>query len=163
MKALVKADKKSIAVPDQVALLAEAMQCDNEEAAKLLIKRALNVSYHQNNSFGWGSEEVDASDDQITAVVSMIRGVNPRDSTEAILAAQFVALNLQGMQALTESSDSAKGHAMQMIRLSHQSLDMLQRYRGKNPTVNFNYNVLNQGEATLNTLIQTGKKEKIGA
>lgn len=52
-----------------------------------------------------------------------------------------------------------------MIRLSHQALEMLQRYRGKSQTINVNYNLLNKGNATLNTLINAGgdiKKGDIG-
>lgn len=130
-------------LPTQVSLLAEAAQCDNEDAARLLIDRALGIIY--------GDREINPN--ETDAAIALIRSLGPQDTTELHLAAQFVALNLHGMAMLTSNYLNSKGQAMMMIRLSHHALDMLMRYRGKSPI-----NVLNEGGAVMNTLIQSGDK-----
>jgi hypothetical protein len=80
---------------------------------------------------------------------------------EVVLVSQFLSLHFQGMTTLTQEYLNAKGQAMMLIRLSHQCLESLQKYRNKNGhTINVNYNVLNQGEATLNTHIQSNIIQK---
>jgi hypothetical protein len=151
---------KTLSLPDQVTLLVEAINCNDEGAARLLVTRAMNIIYEKSNlsypsKEAWGDEELDS-------VVALIRGVKPQDSVEAILASQFVALHLQGMATMAKDYINSKGQAMMMIRLSHHALEMLQRYRGKNQTINVNYNVLNKGNAILNTMVGTGDVIKNG-
>jgi hypothetical protein len=55
------------------------------------------------------------------------------------------------MATLSKTYINAKGQGMMLMRLSHQALDMLQRYRGKEQTINVNYN----------TLIQQGVAQKM--
>jgi hypothetical protein len=149
---------KSVALPSQISLLVEAFKCDNEDAARLLVKRAMDAVYPHKT---WQSN--DRSDEELDAVIVLIRGIKPKDTIETILAAQFVALHLQGTANMAQENYNIMGQAIQMIRLSHQSLNMLQQYRGKSQTINVNYNVASQGDTVLNTLIQMGDKEKNGA
>ncbi len=131
------ASKKDIAISNQVTLLVEAINCDNQEIARLLVRRALNVVY-DNKKSPWSIDDksdVEVNGKEFDAVVALIRSVKPKDSVEAILAAQFIALHLQGMNALASDCGTSKGHGMMMVRLSHQALEMLQRYREKNPTI----------------------------
>lgn len=130
-------------VPSQIALLVEAISCDNQDAARLLVDRALSIIY--------GDQEIPQKD--ADAAIALIRSIGPRDTTELHLAAQFVALNLHGMAMLSSNYLNNKGHAMMTIRLSHHALDMLMRWRGKSPI-----NVLNEGGAVMNTLIQSSDK-----
>ncbi|MFA6066444.1 MAG: hypothetical protein WC707_04680 [Candidatus Babeliaceae bacterium] len=148
---------KKVASPNQISLLIEAMNCDNENAARLLVKRAMLLSY--NSSSHWPKENA-WSDDDLDAVVSLMRGIKPQDTVETILAAQFVSLHLKGIETMAQDNYNIMGQAMMMVRLSHQALNMLQQYRGKSQTINVNYNIHSDGDAILNTLIQPGVKEK---
>ena len=148
---------KTIALPSQISLLVEAFKCDNEDAARLLVKRAMAAVYPHRS---WQSN--DKADEELDAVIILIRGINPKDTIETILAAQFVALHLQGTANMAQENYNIMGQAIQMIRLSHQSLNMLQQYRGKSQTINVNYNVASQGDTVLNTVVQMGDKEKNG-
>jgi hypothetical protein len=150
---------KTLTLPSQITLLVEAINCDNPEAARLLVQRAMDSIYPHKTwpqSVAWGDNDLDA-------VVALIRGINPKDTVESILAAQFVALHLQGMASMAKENYNIMGQAIMMVRLSHQALNMLQQYRGKQQTINVNYNVLSKGDAILNTIIQGGDKEKRGA
>ena len=129
--------KKDIAITNQITLLVEAINCDNQETARLLVRRALNVVY-DNKKSQWSFDDkadVEVNSGEFDAVVALIRSVKPKDSVEAILAAQFIALHLQGMNALANDCGANKGHGMMMVRLSHQALEVLQRYREKNQTI----------------------------
>lgn len=150
--------QKDVALPNQISLLVEAINCDNENAARLLVKRAMLLSYDSSNR--WPRENA-WTDDDLDAVVSLIRGIKPKDTIEAILAAQFVSLHLKGIETMSEDNYNIMGQAMMMVRLSHQALNMLQQYRGKSQTINVNYNIHSEGDAILNTLIQSEVKEKI--
>lgn len=154
---MAKKKKIKIALPNQISLLVEAINCDNENAARLLVKRAMLLSYNSSNH--WPKENA-WSDEDLDAVVSLIRGIKPKDTIEAILAAQIVSLHLKGIEIMAKDNYNTISHAMMMVRLSHQALSMLQQYRGKSQTINVNYNIHSEGGAVLNTLIQQGVKEK---
>lgn len=149
---------KQIALPQQLDLLVQAIHCDNPEAAKLLVTRAMNSVYAQQSWKG----RLEYDDAGCEAVIALIRGINPKDTVESILAAQFVALHLQATANIANENYNIMGQNLQMMRLSHQALNMLQQYRGKSQTINVNYNMLNQGDTTINTLVQAGVKEKNG-
>lgn len=140
---------------DQISLLADAINCDNPEAARLLIRRAMSA-IHSHKSWqqpAWNDQDLDA-------VLALIKGFNPRDTVETMLAAQFVALHLQATANMAQENYNTMSYALMMVRLSHQTLDMLQRYRGKGQNINVNYNVLNHGNAILNTVIKDGGTTK---
>ena len=42
--------KKDIVISNQITLLIEAINCDNQETARLLVRRALNVVYDNKKS-----------------------------------------------------------------------------------------------------------------
>ena len=130
---------KSLVSLGQMQLLADAINSDNEDMVQLLVTRAMKIIY--------GDNTVNKKD--VDAVIALIRGIRPKDAIELSLASQFVAMNLHGMATLSSNYLNSKGQAMMMIRLSHHALDMLLRYRGKGPI-----NVLNEGNAVMNTMIQ---------
>ncbi len=148
---------KNVELPSQISLLVEAINCGNENAAKLLVKQAMLLSY--DSSSRWPKENA-WSDEDLDAVVALIQGIKPKDTVEAILAAQFVSLHLKGIETMARDNYNIMGQAMMMVRLSHQALNMLQQYRGKSQTINVNYNINAEGNAILNTLVQMGDKEK---
>ncbi len=149
---------KALAVPTQISLLMEAVQCDNPDAARLIVRKAMILTHGFTHR--WPAE--DAWDDKdLDAVVDLIRGVKPKDIIETVLAAQFIALHLRSIQIMSHDNYNTMGAAMTMLRLSHQSLNMLQQYRGKSQTINVNYNVHSEGDTALNSIVNEGIKEKM--
>ena len=136
---------KKVAVSNSISLLGEAFNCENNEAVELIISRAMDMVYEKGINIAWSNKDLDG-------VIALIRGVNPKDTIEVMLATQFIALHLQSMTTMAKPYINAKGQGMMLMRLSHQALDMLQRYRGKGQTINVNYN----------TLIQQGAMQKNG-
>jgi len=148
---------KAITVPTQISLLMEAINCENPDAAQLLVKQAMLMSFNSSNH--WPKENA-WDDKDLNAIVDLIRGINPKDTVESILASQIVALHMKSMKTMSHDNYNTMGSAMTMLRLSHQALNMLQQYRGKSQTINVNYNVHSEGDTVLNSLIHTGLKEK---
>ncbi len=145
--------------------LVNAITCENSDsatkaAAKLIVERAMDLVYGSNNNWNrkvaWTNKDFDT-------MVALIQDVGPRDATEIMLASQFVALHLKGMATMQEGSPDLKAQAMVMLRLSQETLEMLQKYRGKSQTINVNYNMLLGGDTVLNTIIQGGLSQKTGA
>jgi len=136
---------KKVAVSNSISLLGEAFNCENNDAVQLIISRAMEMIYEKGINIAWSNKDLDG-------VITLIRGINPKDTVEVMLATQFVALHLQSMSTMAKTYINAKGQGMMLMRLSHQALDMLQRYRGKGQTINVNYN----------TLVQQGAMQKNG-
>ena len=105
--------------PTPTSLFAQAINCADEDASRLLVEQALNVLH---------ADEPKNNKD-LDVVLSLIRGIGPKDTVEAMLTAQFVALHLRGMTTMAKNYINATGHGMMILRLSHHSLDLLQRYR----------------------------------
>lgn len=137
-------------LPSYIDQLTAAIKCDNRDTTHLLVQQIMRAAYPQKSSLyskTWNEQELDT-------VIALIKSMNPQDMIELILVAQFISLHLQSSANIAQENYNTMHYGLQMMRLSHQSLDMLQRYRGKHQTINVNYNVANQGTATLNTVIQ---------
>ncbi len=113
---------KDIALPTQMSLLIEAIGCQNNDAAKLLVQQAVKLIY---------GDDAEPTSRDVDIVISMIRGVDPKDTIEAMLAAQMVALHLQGMMTMNSRYINAVSHGMMLLRLQHQASDMLMKFRSR--------------------------------
>jgi len=141
--------RKLKTVSQQKNQLMQMIKCDNPDAVKLLIEQATKIVY-KHNIF-----DTKLNQKNHDTIQALILSLNPQDTTEAMLAAQYVALHTKAMKVIAEDNYYIMGKALMMLRLSQQALSMLQAYRGKSQTINVNYNVLNQGNAILNAQIQT--------
>lgn len=138
----------------QMTLLAQAIQTDDPKAVKLLIQRAFDAVNTTGDMHFFETGVVDA---EMDAIISLIKGVNPKDGVETVLACQFISSHLQGTHQLAKDNIS---HGMMLIRLSHQSLEMLQKYRNKGSNINVNYFVQNEGQAVIQTNVGKNPRKK---
>ncbi len=149
---------KKPTLPMHVTLLAEAAQCEDEQGARLLVEKALEAANCKEDMFG--VRKVD--DVSLDAIVSLVRGINPKDTVELLLASQIVTCHLQSMVKLAGTNNSDTSHGMMLMRLSHQALETLQKYRSKGSNINVNYFVHNEGQAVLQTNIGKNLEKKGG-
>jgi hypothetical protein len=133
---MTKSTPKSIPITQQIALLTEAASIQDKDAAHLLVRKAFQAGKAGDNSSFMAAVD-DASIDEVLA---LIHGVKPQDSVEMKLASQFVATHLQAMSLLARDNS----HGIMLMRLSHQTLDTLQKYRQKGSNINVNYYVKNE-------------------
>lgn len=136
---------KSVPITQQIALLTQAASIQDKEAAHLLVRKAFQAG--KGSGMTWSMAKID--DASIDEVLSLIHGVTPKDTVEMILATQFVATHLQAMSMLAEGDS----RGATLMRLSHQALETLQKYRQKGSNINVNYYVKNEGGGQA--LIQT--------
>lgn len=124
--------------------LIKAIKCyDNSDSVQLLIKNAIAAVYEKSES------QVD--EEEISAVICLVESIEPKDAIEVILAAQIICAHLYGMNAMSKNYLNSKGHALMFLRLSHQALEQLQRYRGKmSQNINVSYNTLIKGQDAEN-------------
>jgi len=147
---------KNIPIPKQISYLAEAVQCDNPEAARSLVIKAFDVM-NAKDDFIIGSQVDEVA---IDSVISLIKGVNPQDTVEMILASQFVVTHFQALEKLCSTNSTDTSHGMMLMRLSHQALETLQKYRSKGSNINVNYFVHNEGQAVLQANIGKNPEKK---
>lgn len=147
---------KNVPIPRQVSLLSEAIQCTEPEAARSLVMKAFDVMNCNDELLS--GRRIDSV--AIDSVIALIRGVNPQDTVEMILASQFVATHFQAMNKLAGDRETDISHGMMLMRLSHQALETLQKYRQKGSNINVNYFVHNEGQAVLQTNIGKNIEKK---
>lgn len=85
-----------------------------------------------------------ATDDQIQLVISIMQALQPTDTIEAILAAQFAISHIHGMEQLKK--DYKKEEAFENFAFGHNVLAVFQKYRTRGAQqIQVQYN-LNQGK-----------------
>lgn len=81
------------------------------------------------------------TDDQVELVMSIMQSLQPQDTVETLLAAQFAIMSIRGMP--THNDDTER--SIRILEFSHSILGVIQRYRNKGmQQINVQYNV-NQG------------------
>lgn len=134
-------------------LLVQAIECKDKRGAGVLLQRTFEAS---NMSAAIAAFEP-SSKTEIEEIASLILGVNPQDTVEMMLACQFVSTHIQALSKLSQDHTS---HGMMLMRLSHQALETLQKYRNKGSNINVNYFVQNEGQTLIQTNIEKNLKKK---
>src|ERR1700722_14645302 len=95
-----KKQKQVLAQPnEQIATLAQAVQCNNQEALELIIDRALHV-IHKPRFLDDGT----ATDTARANLIALIGSINPKDTVEVMLASQFITLHVKALSAIAEDN-----------------------------------------------------------
>ncbi len=130
-----KKKKQDNAVPAQipkqvesVQLLMQAIKLDNPNAMRILVGKALDAIYASTTPY---TEVTSWNDTDLDAIIDMVRGVNPHDFIECVLACQIIVYHLHAMAALAANYNNNKLHAVAMTKICHQSMDRLHIYREK--------------------------------
>jgi len=138
---------------NQLTLLKQVIKNKDQEGMSILLQKTLEASNVSDMFSPLGA----ATKAEIDEIASLILGVNPQDTVEMVLACQFVSTHLQSLSKLTQDETS---HGMMLMRLSHQALETLQKYRNKGSNINVNYFVQNEGQALIQTNIEKNLKKK---
>jgi len=138
----------------QMNQVTEDVQLDYLKTTCLLIERAFDVINMREDVCSMDENILNAT---MESVMSLIEGINPQDTVETVLASQFISTHFQGSYHLAKNNIT---HGMMLMRLSHQALEMLQKYRNKGSNINVNYLVKNEGEALIQTNIGKNLEKK---
>ena len=127
-----------------------AFSADSEAAARALITEAAN-RYCGSDAFGCKS---DLSKDDLEAIAGLMHGISPKDTLEAIYAAQIVASHMLGMRKLAESYSDDQRLGLQLLRFCNEAMQQLEKKRGGgSQNINVTYNHSGQGPAFMQTVI----------
>ena len=144
---------KDITIPKKLVPLIQAFSAD-EESAKLLILEAAKAIYTTQDSF---LSECSVSNEELEGVISMMKGIDPKDTIEMIYGAQIITSHLLGIKLLSRSYKDDQMLGLKLLRFCNDAMNQLQKKRlggtSQNITVNYNYN--GQGPALMQTVIPT--------
>lgn len=138
---------------NQIELLVQAIEYKDQKVAVVLLQKAFEAS-SMSEAFSAIEPKTKA---EIEEIAALILGVNPQDAIEMMLACQVVSTHLQALSKLSQDQTS---HGMMLMRLSHQALDILQKYRNKGNNINVNYFVQNEGQTLIQTNVQKNLEKK---
>ncbi|CDZ80199.1 hypothetical protein BN1013_00705 [Candidatus Rubidus massiliensis] len=143
--------QRQITVPQTLEPLMQAFHVDSEEAIKTLVINAANAIYGS-NELGFGKKSI--SSEEIDGIVSLIKGINPKDALETLYAAQIIAAHMLGMRKLSSIFQDDQKLGLKLLRFSNEAMQHLQKKRDgglQNITVNYNYH--SQGLASTKPIL----------
>lgn len=116
-----------IEIPQQLQPLVKAFSVESEAAAKILIVDAARALCGNADRFerGISKEEVDG-------VCALMQGIKPKDTIEAIFAAQIVASHLLGLRLLSKSYDEDQSLGLRLLKHCNEALAQLENRRSDN-------------------------------
>jgi hypothetical protein len=136
-----------ITAPKALVPIMQAFHVDSDEAAKSLIQDAAKAIYKK-DPFDFGNSHI--SKEEINGVISLMKGISPRDAIETLYAAQIVVCHMIGIRKLAESFIDEQKLGLNFLRFSNEAMQNLEKKCGgghQNITVNYNYS--EQGNALM--------------
>ncbi len=129
----------------------QAFSIESETAVRALVSEAANMIC---DSVSFGSKK-EISKDELEAILTLMHGIKPRDTIEAIYAAQIVASHMLGMRKLAESYPNDQRLGLQLLRFCNEAMAQLQKKRagGTSQNIAVNYHYSGQGPAFMQTVI----------
>ena len=144
----------------QVTQLTEMIESLHPDAITLLLQKAVDAvcSKKEEWGFDFGSDVQNFLSDN-PALLNLICSMKPRDIAEVMLISQFVVLHIKGMKSFNSAYNEM---GMEFVRLSQETFELLNRYRGKKisqQNINVTYNVICD-KTQINAKICPGVTEK---
>ncbi len=153
---------QQITAPNALSPIMEAFHVDSEEAAHSLILEASKAIYgSKKEEYDFSlSKDREITDEELEGITSLMKGLAPRDSLEALYAAQIVVSHMLGMRKLSSNYSEDQRLGLRLLKFCNDAMQQLDKKRNggtQNITVNHNYN------GSGNSLSQTIFKENNNA
>jgi len=148
-----------ITAPTALSPIMEAFHVDSEEAAHALVLEASKAIYgSKEKAFDiLETREKEITKEELNGITSLMKGLAPRDSLEALYAAQIVVSHMLGMRKLSSNYDEDQKLGLRLLKFCNETMQHFDKKRnGGNQNINVTYNYHGQG----NSLSQTIIKEK---
>lgn len=135
--------------PNIVTTLMQAFETDSESAAKTLISEVTKTIF---GSSEFGERQV--LDEEMDCIIALMKGINPKDTLEAMYGAQIIVCQLLGMRKLSQNYPEDQKLGLNLLRLGKEVMQALEKKRsGGNQNITVNYNYSGEGKALMQTLI----------
>lgn len=141
-----------VMIPKRLAAIVKAFSAD-EHTARTLIVQTANTIYLSEDSFGLSNHA--PSEHEIEGVISLMKGIAPKDTIEMIYGAQIIVSHLLGLRLLSHNFTSDQLLGLKLMRFCNESMQQLEKKRtgGTNQNITVNYNYSGQGPAVMQTII----------
>ena len=138
---------KEVEVPQFLTPLMQAFRVGSEKEAKALLEEAAYAIYGREaepeGEFDFCKKKRVVSKDELERILSLMRGIIPKDTLETLYAAQIVVSYMLGIRKLSQSYQGDQKLGLNLFQFSSKAMEQLQRKRSKGTqhiTVNYNYN-----------------------
>jgi hypothetical protein len=139
-----------ITPPKALIPLMQAFHVDSEKVAKALISEVINAISFDDNTLTKNK----SSQEEIDAIISLMRGIKPRDTIETLYAAQIIASHILGMRKLSSCYADDQRLGLKMLQFCKESMGQLEKKRnGGTQNISVTYNYRNKGNALSQTVI----------
>lgn len=134
-----------ITIPKKLEPIVKAFCTNSPETTRDLILQAAKAIYSSGKDDDLFSFKVKyvLSKEELESVCSLMDGIKPIDTFEALIAAQIVASHLLGMRKLAQRCNEDQRIGLNMLRFSAEAINQLQKKRSgntQNITVNYDHN-----------------------
>ena len=151
-----------ITIPKKLEPIVKAFYSDSPKAAKALIIQAAKAIYgfeeDDEELYSYRKKHVITSE-ELEGVCALMQGIQPKDTLEALLAAQIVASHLLGLRKLAKGCSEDQRIGLNLLRFSSEAINQLHKKRSgnmQNITVNYNYH--GSGQALMQTVFPNSNK-----
>lgn len=151
-----------VVAPQALSPIMQAFHVDSEEAAHALILEASKAIYgSKKEEYDFSlSKDREITDEELEGITSLMKGLAPRDSLEALYGAQIVTSHMLGMRKLSSNYGEDQKLGLRLLKFCNDAMQQLDKKRnGGNQNINITYNHNGPG----NTLSQTIIKENNNA
>ena len=141
-----------IIVPEKLKPIIEAFFADSPRTAKSLIIQAAKAIYGSEEETGLFDFDLrkkhNITPDELENICTLMQGIKPKDTLEALFAAQIVVSHLLGFRKLARGHIDDQRIGLKMLKFSSESMALLHRKRnGGMQNIIANYN--NSGPALM--------------
>lgn len=150
---------KDIIVPKKLIPLMKAFSAE-ESCVRTLVVEAANTIYSSKDCLGMTSKAI--SSEQLEGILTLMKGIDPKDTIEMIYGSQIIASHLLGLRFLSSSFPVDQTLGLKLLRFSNDAMSQLQKKRngGTNQNITVNYNYTSRDVALHHTIIPNQKEEQ---
>lgn len=148
---------KKITIPNKLAPLVKAFSSDEQSARLLILEAARAIGQAEpSGNFGLGFySEKPVSEEQLSGIIGMMKGIDPKDTIEMIYGAQIISSHLMGLRLLSHNLPADQTLGLKLLRFSSESMGQLLKKRagGVNQHINITYNHAGTGPTLMQTIV----------
>lgn len=133
---------KELTIPKKLKPIVQAFYAESEEIARELIIQAAKAIYNEKEEDCFSFEKRTITNVEIEVVCEYMHSLKPKDTIEAILAAQIVVSQMLGMRKLAKNGVEEQRMGLKLLRFNNEVMRHFQKKRSgcsQNITVNYNY------------------------
>lgn len=144
-------------IPAKLEPIVKAFYAESEQTAKMLIEQAAKAIYgnkEDNDLISWGKKTHVVTAEELEQICYLMKGINPQDPLEALLAAQIIVSHMLGLRKLSLSHSVDNQLGIKLLRFSTDAMNQLQKKRcGATQNIFVTYNHNGTGPSLVQTML----------